>query len=333
MRKSVRAGNNGVLIALGLLLVVSVFFTLMTPRFMSPVNVESIISRSVPLILVVIGATFVLAAGEIDLSMGAVGALAGVVFMQIANSGQILLAWLVVMLIGVIAGLVNSGLVNVFKINSFIATLATQFTASGLAFALSNSQPVRGNILDYSLWFTQAVIWRISPRMILALIAIVIGHVVLTQTTIGRRFLASGGNARVARLAGIRVAPLVTGAFVLSGIVAALAGAIVAIGLNSGPPAGGSDILLTAIAAAIIGGSRMAGGEGSIVGSVLAVIALVAVGNGMNLVNVTPYGQTIVGGAILLTAVAIDAILEFRSHGRLQFSYLNLFGVRRRAEK
>jgi ribose transport system permease protein len=333
MRRSVRAGNNGVVIAAGLLLVVSVFFSLMTHRFLTPINVESVISRSVPLVLVVIGSTFALAAGEIDLSMGAVGALAGVVFMQIANTGQILFAWSVIVLIGVVVGLINSGLINIFRINSFIATLATQFTASGLAFALSNSQPVRGNILNYSMWFTQPFLWRISPRIALALAAIVIAHILLTQTTVGRRFLASGGNARVARLAGIRVGPLITGAFILSGIVAALAGAVVAIGLNSGPPAGGSDILLTAIAAAIIGGSRMAGGEGSIAGSVLAVIALVAVGNGMNLLNVTPYGQTIVGGTILLTAVAIDAIMEFRAHGRLQFGYLNLFGARARADK
>ena len=318
LRQSPRAGNNGLAIALGILLVVVVLFSLTTEGFLTAFNATSLLSRAVPLILVAIGTTYVLAVGEIDLSVGAVGALGGVIFMLVANTGQLPLAWLFVIVVGVAVGLVNSVLVGFMGITSFIATLATMFATTGLAFALSNSKPVRGDIIEFTLWFEQPLAWIVSPRLALAIVAVLISHLILTQTSIGRGILASGGDQRVARLAGIRVHLLLTGAFVASGVLAATAGAVIAVGLNTGSPVSGVDTLLVAIAASIIGGSRLSGGEGSVAGTTLAVIALAAVGNGMNLLNVTPYGQTVVGGLILLAAVAADAALELRSQGRLR---------------
>ena len=318
LRRSPRAGNNGPAIALGILVVAVALFSLTTEGFLTGFNATSVLSRAVPLILVAIGTTYVLAAGEIDLSVGALSALGGVVFMLVSNAGQLPLAWLLVIAVGIVVGLVNSVLVGVVGITSFIATLATSFIATGLAFALSNSEPVRGDILEFTLWFEQPLAWIVSPRLALAIAAILIGHLVLTRTSIGRGIMASGGDRRVARLAGIRVRPLLTGAFVVSGVLAATAGTVVAVGLNTASPVAGVDTLLVAIAASIIGGSRLAGGEGSVAGTTLAVIALAAVGNGMNLLNVTPYGQAVVGGLILLAAVAADAALELRSQGRLR---------------
>ena len=264
LRQSPRASNNGPAIALGTLLVAVALFSLTTEGFLTAFNATSVLSRAVPLILVAIGTTYVLAAGEIDLSVGALSALGGVVFMLVSNTGQLPLAWLLVIAVGIVVGLVNSVLVGFVGITSFIATLATSFIATGLAFALSNSKPVRGDILEFTLWFEQPLAWIVSPRLALAIAAILIGHLVLTRTSIGRGIMASGGDRRVARLAGIRVRPLLTGAFVVSGVLAATAGTVVAVGLNTASPVTGVDTLLVAIAASIIGGIRLAGGEGSL---------------------------------------------------------------------
>lgn len=316
MPNHVRASNYGPLIAALLLVLVVIAFSLASDRFLIGFNLESVLSRAAPLALVALGATLVLAAGEIDVSVAAVAALSGVVFMRVVESGSAV-AWLAVVGVGVVVGAINAGLLQA-GINSFIATLATLFAASGVAFALSHGRPVRGEVIELTISFEQSWVWWITPRVAIALGAAIVLYALLAHSTAGRRVMAVGGDARVARLNGIGAAAPRLLVFTISGVLSAIAGVITAIGLSSASPVANADLLLGAIAAAIIGGARLSGGEGSIVGTVIAVLALAAVGNGMNLLNVTPYGQTIVSGSILLLAVAVDAALELRKKGRLR---------------
>lgn len=280
--------------------------SLLSNVFFSKTNFLNILDQTAPAGIIACAMTLVIIGGGFDLSVGAMFALGGVVAAQTASHIGIWEGMIVGSLFGLGLGVVNGLLITVGRINSFIATLASSFMFYGLGQVMTNgflvSEPnpsfaALGNNgfagVKYSIWLFAAV----------ALVATVI----LKRARLGRYIFAVGGNSEAARLAGIRVNVIRVTTFALSGLAAGIAGVLVASRISQGQADSGSDLTLTVIAAVVIGGTSILGGEGAVWRSVLGILLLAMIGNGFNLLNINPVYQQIVEGGIIVLAVAFDS--------------------------
>ncbi len=274
--------------------------------FFTKTNFLNILDQTAPAGIIACAMTLVIIGGGFDLSVGATFALGGVAAAQTAPHLGVWEGMIVGALFGLGLGVVNGLLITVGRINSFIATLASSFMFYGLGqvmtsgFLVSVTNPSFASLgnngfagIDYSIWLFGAVA--------------VCATVILTRTTLGRYIFAVGGNAEAARLAGIRVNVIRVTTFGLSGLAAGIAGVLVASRISQGQADTGGDLTLTTIAAVVIGGTSILGGEGAVWRSVLGVLLLSLIGNGFNLLNINPVYQQIVEGAIIVLAVAFDS--------------------------
>ncbi|MFN8593184.1 MAG: ABC transporter permease [Thermomicrobiales bacterium] len=289
-----------------------VALSVVSPAFLTTRNLVNILDQSASVGIIACAATLVIIAGGFDLSAGAVFALAGVIAAKIANVSNPWLGMAVGLLIGLALGVLNGALISGFRINPFVATLSTGMMIRGLAvvitsgFLVTVADPAysvigRGSALGikYSVWIFAAFIlacWFI-----------------LSRTKLGRHIYAVGGNPEAARLSGIRVGLVQTITFAVSGFGAALGGLIASSRVSTGQADAGTGIELTAIAAVVIGGTSISGGEGSIWRTVIGVLLLALIGNGFNMLSVEPFYQDIVKGAIIVVSVAADAWSKRRS--------------------
>jgi ribose transport system permease protein len=213
---------------------------------------------------------------------------------------------LVALLVALALGLFNGVLVSGFQINPFVATLSTGMMIRGLAVVITGGFLVTVKDRGYTLIGRQSLLGvKYSVWIFAAVVAIT--WFVLARTTLGRHVYAVGGNAEAARLSGIRVGWVKTLTFAISGAAAGLAGLIASSRVSTGQADAGSLIELTAIAAVVIGGTSIAGGEGTIWRTVIGVLLLALIGNGFNMLSVEPFYQDIVKGAIIVVSVAVDA--------------------------
>lgn len=295
--------QNVVILLLGILL----FFSFTTGSlFLNGQNIHNVarqISFDIPLALAL---TVVLIAGGIDLSVGSVLSMAAALAMglQPYGAGAAVLAAL---LFGAGVGLVNGLLVTKGRIVPFIATLGTMTVVRGLMLTYTRQQPIPGRDEAFTFWGAGSL--GPIPVPILLVLAIASGlHLLLTYTQFGRNLYAIGGNPEAAFLAGIDVVRSKVLAFVLSGLLAAVSGVLIASRLNASTVHIGLDSGLWAIAAAIIGGASLTGGKGSVLGAILGVITLGVLVNGMNLLGVHTYYQIGIRAIILIAVVAVDAL-------------------------
>ena len=278
----------------------------MSNVFFTKTNILNILDQTAPAGIIACAMTIVIIGGGFDLSVGAIFALGGVVAAQTAPHIGVWEGMIVGALFGLGLGIFNGLLITVGRINSFIATLASSFIFYGLGqvmtsgFLVSETNPtfaVLGNNgfagVKYSIWLFAAVA--------------ICCTLILNRTTLGRYVFAVGGNAEAARLAGIRVNAVRITTFALTGLAAGTAGVLVASLISQGQANTGSDLTLTTIAAVVIGGTSILGGEGAVWRSVLGVLLLALIGNGFNLLNINPIYQQIVEGAIIILAVAFDS--------------------------
>jgi ribose transport system permease protein len=257
--------------------------------------------------IIAVGGTLVLIGGGFDLSVGAIYAVAGVVAAQVMNgTGSLALSIVAACAIGAGCGLGNGIGVNFFRINPFVTTLATSLIISSLALYLSGG--LDENVTNFSFthlgqgtWFTVKIsVWALAAFAAFA-------WILLDRTIIGRFIYAAGGNPEAARLAGVPVGAIKTLTYVISGLSAGLGGVIVASRIGTGAPDVGADIPLQAIAAIVVGGTSIFGGEGAIWRTMFGVYLLAMIGNGFNLLNVNAVYQQMAEGAIILGAVGLDA--------------------------
>ncbi len=280
--------------------------SLLSNVFFSKTNFLNILDQTAPAGIIACAMTLVIIGGGFDLSVGAVFALGGVAAAQTASHIGVWEAMFVGSLFGAGLGIVNGLLITVGRINSFIATLASSFMFYGLGqvmtggFLVTESNPSFASLgnngfagVRYSIWLFAAVA--------------VCAAVILSRSTLGRYIFAVGGNTEAARLSGIRVNLVRVATFALSGLAAGIAGVLVASRISQGQANSGSDLTLTVIAAVVIGGTSILGGEGAIWRSVLGVLLLALIGNGFNLLNIDPVYQQIVEGGIIVLAVAFDS--------------------------
>jgi len=291
-------------------LVVGLFVLLAvtTPNFLSQANLRNILDQQSLVLIAASLATIVMISGGFDISQGAVYVVAPLVALGVENqTGSLILALAAGLGFGVVAGALNAGVVTVGKINSFIGTLATSFIFFGIGFIVSDRSILRPLERDAFGAIARTDIFGITSATVIAIIVVVFSWFLLSQTRFGRQVYAVGGNADAARLAGVRVRWVIATAFILSGLAAALAGVLRSSRTMSATPSDDLHFVFDVIAAIVVGGTSIAGGEGSIWRTVLGAFFIAFMINGFNLNQVDPIFQRIIQGGVILLAVAIDS--------------------------
>jgi ribose transport system permease protein len=295
------------LAAAGALIVVFVFLSIASPVFLSADNLYNIGVQTSYTAVIAIGVTLVIITAGIDLSVGSVAALSGVVgVVLMAKAGvPVVLAILGGILVGAACGLVNGLLVSVAGLNPFIATLGMLSVARGMVYIPTNAKSVFG-VPDSFRLLGQGVIGSIPIPIIVVAVVAVAGYVVLARTKLGRYAYAMGSNREAARLSGIPIRRYLTVVYVISGALAGFGGMIAASQVASGQPNFGIGLELDAIAAAVIGGASLFGGQGTVVGTLIGAFLIALIRNGSVLLDVNIYYQQVIIGVVIWVAVLWD---------------------------
>lgn len=288
--------------------VLAVFLAVTTPGFATTTNGLSILLATSLIAVVAVGETFVVVTGGIDLSIGSNVALSGIITGIALHAGlPVPAAILLAIVFGGLIGLFNGVAVAVFGMNSFIVTLSMLAMARGLAFIVAGGNTVFG----FPQSFDDLGGSNLGPVPIAALISlgiVAIGGFVLTRTVFGSYIYAVGGNPEAARLAGIPVRQTLLAAYVISGALAGVGGVILTGRLDSAQPIAATGLELNAIAAVVIGGASLFGGKGNIGGTLLGVLIIGLINNGLTLKNVQPFWVQFIQGAVIFTAALADSI-------------------------
>lgn len=292
---------------LGLILL-SAGLSIASPNFLTASNLFSVLRQVSYSGLIAFGMTFVILIGGIDLSVGAVLALVGIVTAGLIQSGMDpILASCIGLLLGAACGAVNGLLVSVGRIAPFIATLATMILYRGIAQEYSQSKPVSINTEGFFNSIGSGYVFDTVPvPVVMMLMVYAVLWFVLKKTRFGRHVYALGGSEDVARISGLKTGRLKVWVYTLSGVMAALAALVVTSRLSSASPNAGAMYELDAIAAVVLGGTSLAGGRGWIFGTLVGVVLLGVLSNGLNLLNVSANYQLIIKGAVILFAVLLD---------------------------
>ena len=282
----------------------------LTPYFFSLSNFRAISIGMAPTAVIVIGMAILLASGGFDLSVGSVMALSSTVVAMLLLAGMpIPLAVLSGLVLGGIAGLINGLLVTSLGINPLIATLGTMSITRGIALVLTEGFSV-SSLPPAFAWIGQASIAGLPAIVMLTIVLVIVFDLAVRHTRFFRQVYFIGANEKAAMLSGIHVNRVRVVAYVLTGMLAALAGVLLASRLMSGTPTAGNGIELQVLAAAVIGGASLRGGEGTILGAFLGVVFVALINNSMTMLAVSIYWQMIVIGGVLVLAVALDMLIR-----------------------
>ena len=300
------------------------FFSAINPRYFSLPSAANILQDFSPVVLMAIGQTFVIASRGIDLSVGSVLGLSGVTMALVIRSCNeagldpslaIALGLLAAIAVGVLAGLVNGLLITWFNLVPFIATLATMGAAAGLSLVLTGGVQIAGAPRQVIMLGNKAYFGWLTVPVLVVFLIIVLAGIYMSWSRFGRWTYAIGSNSFAARGAGIDVKRHLIKVYILSGILAALAGAFVYFRLGSGSPLSGRGGELNAIAAAVIGGISLHGGVGKMSGAVMGALITTAVLSGLIMVGVQPNWQQIVVAFLIAIAVGLQGVGTSRTGG------------------
>lgn len=287
---------------------VALFLTLSitSGAFFTRANLLNVLFEAAPVGIMACGGTLVFIAGGFDLSVGAVSALAGVIAAEMAVHAGVVPSLILGALAGLGVGVLNGVVVTIGRINAFIATFASSIMIRGLALAITGGFLVSVSAPSFAHLGLGTLLGLRTPVYVWIGFALFCGFI-LARTSLGQYIYAAGGNAEAARLSGVRVALVRTTAFAISGLSGGIAGIILTSEVSAGQADANTGIEFSAIAAIVIGGTSILGGEGAIWRSVLGALLFQLIGNGFNLLNVQPVYQQVFEGAIMLLAVGIDA--------------------------
>lgn len=309
------------------LIVLMIVFTVLKPSFIDPINVFNIMRQISITGLIALGMTFVILTAGIDLSVGALLALCGMVAAIVAKGGAAntlslsasegtgygwFAALLAAVIVGSAAGFMQGQVITRLKVPPFVVTLGGLTIFRGLTLMLSNGGPISGFTSDMR-WFGTGLIGPVPVPVIIFAIAAVICHIILRYTRYGRAVYAVGGNAEAARLSGVRVDRILVSVYVIVGFFSGLAAFVLSARLNSAEAVAGLGYELTVISAVVIGGTSLFGGIGSVGGTVVGAALIGVLQNGLQFNNVSSYTQSVVIGLILILAVAFDRWLKSRA--------------------
>ncbi len=294
---------------IGLLLLSAVLWVL-TPHFFTVGNLLNVAQQTSINAIVAVGMTYVILSGGIDLSVGSMVALSGVVLGTLLQADQPLpIALLGALGVGTICGLLNGVLITWGGLPPFIVTLGMMSIARGAALVFTEGRPVSGFDEGFRSLATGQIALVPAPVATM-LIVYVVAHLLLTRTTFGRYVYAIGGNEEATRLSGVRVRLHKTFIYGWAGLMSAVAAVILTARLNSAQPIAGMMYELDAIAATVIGGTSLMGGEGTLVGTLIGAFIMGVLRNGLNLLGVSSFLQQIIIGGVIVGAVLVDTLLK-----------------------
>jgi ribose transport system permease protein len=296
------------LILMSAIAVVFILFTFLNPNFFSWVNITNILVGASLVGIVSIGHTYLIIAGQNDLSPGSLVAFSGVLCALLVGKGVPLLpAVLLTIAAGAIVGLFNTWMVNNIRIDAFIATLVTQTIVRGFAYIICGGKPVAISNANY-ITFGRARFLDIPLSVWIMLLCFLFFGFVLSKTKFGRSIYAIGGNKDAARLAGLNPRKAILICYVMMGIICAIGGIIFSARMNSGQPAANVNLEFDSITAVILGGVSFTGGVGALGGTILGVFLIQAFNTGLTMVNVPSFWQYVARGALLLFALTSDYV-------------------------
>lgn len=291
--------------------------TFLWPTFLKADNLRNIANQIAVIAIMAIGMTMVIIAGGIDLSVGSLAALAAVIAARLirdrfggveaSTAGMVVASAAAIAACGLLGG-ISGAVTTLFRVPPFIVTLAMMLVASGLAYIASAGQSIY-QVPESFVWLGRGTGPFGVPHAVALMLALyAAAHVLMSRTVLGRYLYAVGGNAEAARLSGVPVRRVLLFAYVACGLLAGLGGVMMASQLKSGSPTYGAMYELYTIAAVVVGGTALSGGEGKILGTLIGALVIAVIQNGMNLLNVESYTQKVVLGLVILAAVLVDRL-------------------------
>jgi len=290
---------------IGVLILMMTYFTFASEYFFQTENFKNILANAAVTGIVCIPSTFLIIAGQIDLSVGSAAAVSGMMLAQVVNAHGVVLGLTSVLLFGLVLGVFNGFLVTVVGVNALITTLGGLGFLYGVALLIGNGQTVG---MDNFEWLGVAQPLSIPLPIIIFASLAALGAITLRYTKFGRSIYAIGSNPNAARVVGIRSNRIIFQTFVLSAVASAFAGAVLTSQLSAGSPNSGLGLELQVVTAIVLGGASLAGGRGSIFGTVLGLLIVGILNNGLILMDVPTFWQRIAQGLMLIVAVSFDSI-------------------------
>jgi ribose transport system permease protein len=301
----------------GAVIAIVIYLTFATQYFWTSDNIRAIFVQMAVIAIIAVGETMVIITAGIDLSVSTVVALSGTMaaYFIVQNSFSVPLGFVAGILIGGLVGLLNGILVTRLLLPPFIATLGTLSVAGGVALLVTNGEAVYGlpsSFTDLGTTSLGPIPWPVVVMIVVAVVA----YFIMAHTTLGRSAYAIGSNPETARLSGINIGLTLLLIYVIQGLLAGLGGVIDASRLGIGPPLGGQNYNLQAIAAAVIGGASLFGGEGNIIGALIGALLIELIANGSDLLNISTFWQQVILGIVIVLAVLYDQVRRRALAGR-----------------
>jgi inositol transport system permease protein len=289
-----------------ILMLMVIVLSILSPTFLQVTNLLNVVRQISIIAIIAIGVTMTIITTGIDLSSGSVVALAGVVTATYAHSdSQIVFAIIIGLLVGALTGFINGSISAIGKIPPFIATLGMYTAARGAALIFSDGRPIT-NLSSGFEFIGGGYLLGVPVPIYIMLVIGALSHVMLKYTKFGKHVYAIGGNMQAAFVSGINVKRILIYVYSFAGLLSGLAGIVLASRLSAGQPTAGVGYELDAIASAVIGGTSLSGGLGTITGTVMGALIIGVLNNGLDLLNVSPYWQQILKGVIIVGAVLLD---------------------------
>lgn len=297
--------NLGTILAL---IILMIFVSILNPAFLQSNNLLNLMRQLIINGFIALGMTFVILTGGIDLSVGSTLALTSAIFSGLLQNGMNTgLAILIALVLGLVLGLLNGILITKGKLAPFIVTLATMTIFRGLTLVYTDGRPIAGPRDDFAFKFLgKGQFLGIPFQVILFILAFLVLWMILNKTALGRKIYAVGGNEKASFISGINIDKVKIWVYVISSLMAVLSGLVLTSRLNSAQPTAGAAYEMDAIAAVVLGGTSMTGGSGSLTGTLIGILILGVLNNGLNLLGVSSFYQQIVKGIVILIAVLID---------------------------
>ena len=288
------------------LIILSIILSFASPYFLTRNNLINLVRQISLYAIIASGMTFVILTGGIDLSVGSIVAVTGTFTAGFMKAGTPV--WLSILIgfgMALLFGLFNGFVISNTRIPAIIVTLSSMSIGRGAALLYSNGYPISTAIVVYVL---RSWVWGPIPIPVYVMVAIfIITYIIITNTRFGRYVYALGGSEETVRLSGIAVKKIKTMVYVISAFMAGISGLLLASRLGSGQPLAGDGWELDAIAAVVVGGTDIAGGRGTIIGTIIGSFIIGVLNNGLNLLNVSPYLQLVVKGFVIVSAVLVRA--------------------------
>ncbi|WP_129408248.1 ABC transporter permease [Marinitoga lauensis] len=284
---------------------ISIFFAILSDRFFTLSNIINVFRQVSIQAIMAFGMTMVIISGGIDLSVGSTFALSAVIMASVLKGGSVFLGILVALVVGALMGFANGFIIAKGRIQPFIVTLATMAIGRSLTLVYTQGMPITGLPSSFRV-IGRGNLLGIPYPIIIMLGTFILIWFILSNTKLGLYTYAIGGNETAAKLSGVKVIKYKIIIYIISGVLSALSAMLLTARLNSAQPTFGSGYELDAIAAVVLGGASLSGGRGSVIGTIFGALIMGVINNGLNLLNVSPFYQQAVKGAVILIAVLLE---------------------------